>query len=259
MVNDPEREPDKPGDPSAAQQSANPSARPFIEGHKDDKGGDGENGPHRVTKEQDQPLHWTRYVEAACAIALVLITSTYTYYASRQATAALTAAHAAKSAADTANETLIEMQTNNKESAQFAERKFHIEQRPYLTATDIKSNSPISAGENRIMLGLFNTGKSPALNVRIEPSFYLGEKRLIENPSKRSESIVAADKPIFNTYTIEIIPNDNLRIATGTQLHFRFTVIYTDIFRDWHITQICTYYSPKEAAYKYCDKGNSVE
>jgi hypothetical protein len=176
-----------------------------------------------------------------------------------QGTISQKAANAAKSAADTADKTLTELQTNNTASTRFAERRFRIEQRPYLTVTDIKATAPISAGENTVQLGLFNSGRSPALGVRIEPFASIGDKSLIKNTSMRSEFVVGADKPAFNTYTLSITPDDASRIAGGTQLRFKFTVTYADIFQDWHVTRICAYYSPKEPAYKYCENGNSVE
>ena len=57
-------------------------------------------------KEYKPPKHWIEYVEGLCAVALVAITGTYTYFAGQQASAGITAANAAKSAADTARDAL---------------------------------------------------------------------------------------------------------------------------------------------------------
>lgn len=50
--------------------------------------------------------HGPQWIEASCAVALVFITGFYTYYASKQAAAAITAANAAQSAAETAKTAL---------------------------------------------------------------------------------------------------------------------------------------------------------
>jgi uncharacterized protein HemX len=62
--------------------------------------------PCRHLSKETKMTKAARYIEAACAVLLVLITGTYTYYASQQACAAITAANAAQSAAVTANESL---------------------------------------------------------------------------------------------------------------------------------------------------------
>jgi hypothetical protein len=170
------------------------------------------------------------------------------------------AANAAGSAAATASDTLKETQANEKNSAQLAEQRFHIEQRPYLTVSDVKPNSPLLAGDNQIVLALYNSGKSPALDVRIQTSVFFGDRRIAKNPSKRSESIVGAEKPAFNTYTLSVNSEDFSQIATGKeQIRFTFVVAYTDIFKERHTTRACAYYNPKEVNYKYCEAGNSVE
>jgi hypothetical protein len=80
------------------------------EGAPNDDSRSGETDSPRKKQTTEQP-HWIAYVEGACAILLVLITATYTYYAARQlhklkrsTDAAVKAAEAAKSAADTAHD-----------------------------------------------------------------------------------------------------------------------------------------------------------
>jgi hypothetical protein len=93
---------DANGDGKTPQQSPSPSLPPPVERNENSEGDNGQRDGPRIANDENKPPHWTRHVEAVCAIILVLITGTYTYYASRQACAAVTAANAAKSAADTA-------------------------------------------------------------------------------------------------------------------------------------------------------------
>jgi type II secretory pathway pseudopilin PulG len=190
MPDDPERESVTGDNPDATQQSP-PS--PHIERDEDGEGGNRQGSGNHVTQDQDKPLHWTRYVEVACAILLVLITGTYTYYSSQQATAAITAANAAKSSSDTATaafETsdsdfqrtmsqMIYQTTAQVQSAQAAkagikaaQQQMRLDQRAWV---GVKSVSTWVDEHGKIGADMLidNTGKTPALDVRasenIEP------------------------------------------------------------------------------------------
>jgi hypothetical protein len=132
------------GDSKAPQEPPPPTPPPSVEGNENGKGGDGEQGRHQIAKDKDGPPHWTRYMEAACAVILVLITGTYTYFARQQAGAAITAAGAAKSAADIADATLKHVTANDKATSEAALNAFKDEQRAYISTTVASpSSSPI--------------------------------------------------------------------------------------------------------------------
>lgn len=105
--------PDKNLDPvdatdntNASQQSPAPTLTPPVEGYEYCKGCHSKCGGQDVAKNTQKPTHWTAYIEAASAVLLVLITGTYTYYSAKQTCAAINAANAATSAAQTASDSL---------------------------------------------------------------------------------------------------------------------------------------------------------
>ena len=113
---------DANADANAPQQPPLPPLPPAIEGHEDSEGGDGKRHYSHVGENTKKPKHWTAYVEAACAVLLVVITGTYTYYASQQTRASITAANAASQAAGVAISTLDEAKQNNIHQAALAEQ-----------------------------------------------------------------------------------------------------------------------------------------
>jgi len=90
----------------APSQPTAPTPPPTVEGSEDDKEGDGGGNGTKYRNYEEKPPHWASYIEATCAVLLVIITAFYTHYAYQQAGAAITAAAAAKSAADTAANSL---------------------------------------------------------------------------------------------------------------------------------------------------------
>jgi hypothetical protein len=110
MPNKPKRKPDAHGNSQTPGKPPPNFLPPPIEGNKDGEGGDDKRDRRTIEKTTYKPEHWTTYAEAACAVALVLITGFYTYYASKQAKASETAAKAAESAANTANNSLVAVQ-----------------------------------------------------------------------------------------------------------------------------------------------------
>jgi hypothetical protein len=97
-------------DANTSEQAPPQRPPPPIKGNEYTEGDNSEGGGNKVAKTTEKPPHWTAYIEATCAVPLVLITATYTHYAHEQASAAITAANAAKTASDTAASTLQEMQ-----------------------------------------------------------------------------------------------------------------------------------------------------
>ena len=153
-----ERDPDANNDDAALNQESAPTPA----GAEADEDGKGERHKtsryHQFCEKYKVKKKWVRFrrhgpqwIEAGCAIALVVITGSYTYYASQQAGAAITAAGAAKKSADVAETTLIA--TN----------------RPWLDL-DAHLAGPLTLneqGEARIVVEVKteNIGHSPAVSV----------------------------------------------------------------------------------------------
>lgn len=159
-------------------------------------------------------------------------------------------ATAAKSAADTADATL-------KASGQ----QFKIEERPYITIAIFQlTPMPASAGSFHVGLHMINSGKTPALSVKVFARSYVGNRELsLLMPKGRSQVVIGSDKEMENTYTIDFIGTDAQQVTGGTEdFVLKGTVSYTDIFTDPHPTDFCMRYYPKENNYKYCQTGNDV-
>lgn len=62
---------------------------------------------HNEQKDAKEPPRWTTYAQAVCAVALVVITGAYTWYARNQTIASIASAYAAEQAADVAQQALI--------------------------------------------------------------------------------------------------------------------------------------------------------
>jgi hypothetical protein len=95
-------------------------------------------------------------------MALVLITGTYTYFASKQAASNITAANAAKDAAETASDTLKYQQAAD---------------RPWVGPTNIGGMFNISDPAKRTIgfwIGLLDAGRSPATGVAIDFKWLIG-------------------------------------------------------------------------------------
>jgi len=87
---------DTSGDSNTPQQ-APPQAPPPppIKRYKNEEGGNGRQNRSQVANDENDPPHWTRYVETACAILLVIITGYYAYFAKQQWVEAQKTANAA--------------------------------------------------------------------------------------------------------------------------------------------------------------------
>jgi hypothetical protein len=151
-----------------AQQPPPNHPPPPIEGNEDGKGGNDENGGKKVV-EHKQPKHWVEYVEGLCAIALVAITGTYTYYARQQADSAIksakaatVAADAAKSAAETAANSLTQSQAN-----------FRNEERAWIELDEPKASlappadTPAGSVLYRFPMYLRNVGQTSAFDIKV--------------------------------------------------------------------------------------------
>jgi hypothetical protein len=125
-----------------------------------------EASPSRQNKpQQKEDQSWPHKTEALCAVALVFITGFYTYYARKQAGAAIEAANASKQASDTAaqalrdsedsfSKTLAQMQSQTdaqketadaaKQAAEGSSKSFKLQMRAWIAVHPIQ----IQTGSN---------------------------------------------------------------------------------------------------------------
>jgi hypothetical protein len=157
-------------------------------------------------------------------------------------------ANAATSASSTANGAFEE-----------SKKEFRIQQRPYITLSELRPNGQLMAGDNKLLLSIHNSGRTPALNIRILLNAYINQRAIMHtNPTERSESVLASDKQISNLYTVTLSGSDFAE-TSSREFTVMGTIRYTDIFREWHVTSFCGRYSIKEQALKFCPTGNEVE
>jgi hypothetical protein len=118
---------------------------------------------------QQKKTDWPQYVEAACAILLVIITGTYTYYAAGQLHKLRRAVVAAEGANRIAGDNLA-----------FAHRQFRMDERPYLSPDPrgifLTPEKTWVLFDNTHRFGVcvtfYNRGKSPAIEVMTSDTQY---------------------------------------------------------------------------------------
>jgi hypothetical protein len=181
----------------------------------------------------------------------LVVVGLYTYFASlqwkemRKATDATEkAATAAASASQTAAETL--------KSNQF---QFRLEQRPYITITLVEQTTPLQEGASTVTMAFNNSGRTPAMQVKILPDLTVGKRKLPVNFKLKSESTLASDRLLSSPYTITL-NSDDFKMAQTDGLYFTGVITYTDIFKEWHKTTFCAFYN--NGVYKFCEHGNDV-
>jgi hypothetical protein len=131
------------------------------EGAPSGNGGKRERDSSRKKQTAEKP-HWVAYVEACCAVLLVLITGTYTYYAAGQL-------HQMKRSTDAA--------TRAAKAAEDQGKLAYVEERAWVgvVTAALKYKRPPRKGEHMppltellaVMVKITNTGRTPAVNLRI--------------------------------------------------------------------------------------------
>jgi len=144
-------------------------------------------------------------------------------------------------------------------NADDSERFFRLQNRPFITVSKLEQTTPLESGDSRISLSTHNSGRTPALKLRIFSGVFIGNKAIKLNSAHRSEAVIASDKETTNTYTLSLNETDAKVVMSGSELVFKGTIQYTDIFKEWHSTTFCARYFPKEKNYKYCENRNDVE
>jgi hypothetical protein len=154
----------------------------------------GNHGDHKKT-------NWPQRIEAVCAVLLVIITGTYTYYAAGQLHKMKRSTEATERAAEAA-----------KNAVELARRTAHIDQRAYLS---IKITSvPAKEGKALRTVGIVsNHGKTYALNVT---ACKVGQDVMNNppvNPVKEPPSFYDCSKPKAEWHPHGVIaPNSDVEI-----------------------------------------------
>ncbi len=192
MPDQPKDEIDADGDRDTPEDAPPPALPPYVERYKNGQGEDDEPGRDKVRKTRVKPKHWTKFVEAFCAVALVCITFYYAKAAYRQARASEIAAGAARDAVGVALRTLGETERSNERQATLTLQarsdaqkasdvsaksakdalsatinNFRLEQRSWI---DIAPPTifPTKGTPYRIHMLVHNTGRTPAKNIVIK-------------------------------------------------------------------------------------------
>lgn len=286
-------EPKTDVDANATQQPPPPILPPPVEGNENGEGSDDEPNRDHIQETHVKPKHWTKYAEAVCAIALVLITGYYTRAAYRQAKASETAATAARDAVRVACDTLAETQRSNarqealtdaariasqqaaqnaitasqrasQQSLRATQNAMRQDQRAWIGIKDIKMSHPLTKGTD-IDFGInaVNTGKTPALDVRlVKMSVGLQENQPDNTVTPTDRSVIApGNNEVF--YGSGKGPSPQLIAglnAKKTRFYVWGKIDYRDIFNNWHTTLFCGYYPGSGTTLNFynCSKGNSM-
>jgi hypothetical protein len=227
--------------------------------------------PNRKTSFRDQLTDlepWGKAIEAICAILLVVITATYTHFASQQATYSQTSSEAAKSAADTATTTLA------------------LAERAWIGAR--LENSVYELGKPLIAVVAFeNLGKTPALNVKtcqiaklVTPANNIDVNCPDDALSPGFDVVqpTAKDERLGNAVGFNNEPHLNLdglltkpvadTLLTGNKVALTYGYVkYDDIFGGHHWTKYCYQLKvligspgmPETHIWSNCEVGNDVD
>jgi len=244
---------------------------------------------HRAEYTQE---HWPNRVMAIGTCVLVVITGFYASYARQQAaltsdslravndtltetkkltTAAKTQAEAAVTQANAATASVKSTQEANK-LAEIAMRasigSVRRDQRAWLSVSGfILNKEPEDNQTIMVKIGLANSGKTPALNVRNRTRLELGSD---------------SSRPRWNSFRFEnpavVFPGatgfsfDSGDMVTGTggavlyrskkaHVFIRAMVTYDDVFRVSHFTEICAIHTFGDllTVFRYCPKDNNID
>jgi hypothetical protein len=163
-------------------------------------------------------------------------------------------AAAAKSAADTASDTLKASSHN-----------FYIDERPYVVGDTF--NVTLTTAKQMMHLEFRNAGKTPAVNLRIDPhdcSLLLGGKPiLITSDEGIGGENVASDKTAKFDFPVALSDTGKSMFENeDAELIIKGKVLYSDVFGCGHQTRFCFAARAKWGITKFCatkDGSNDVD
>lgn len=220
---------------------------------------------HQNCEKRKRKIPITSWIEAVASILLIVITGTYTYYARgqwfemiRAANASRDSADAAKSAAETAHDSLIS-----------SGGQFKIGARPYLVAVSATPDSlgfPVGT-RVKVKLLVHNFGRTPALKARLvsrvssEPK----QARLNVGGSCSDSNFTVGGDSDFTPPVCNITVYEKgagwIKIGDDAYLIFNGELEYYDVFKERHTTKFCFDYAAYSGieGFIHCDKGNEVD
>jgi hypothetical protein len=259
------------GDSDAPESPPEPTLPPPVKRNEDSKSRHNTGSSSNVQKPKKEPQHWTRYLEAFCALALVLITFYYTRAAFRQAKASETAANAALSAAQTADATLKHTTANDKATGEASLSAFKQELRAYISTTIASASAapvlvdPKGGKHYCVDVHFVNGGKTPAVGTWVTRKVTFGP-----NPKQVIEGLKI---PIFPTSIGNMDGPGSDQWVTGcteriddeivakleqvkTDTYLYGAIQYRDIFGDAHETGFCWVRHVGFTPFMGCEYGN---
>ncbi len=201
-----------------------------------------------------------KWIEAACAVLLVLITGYYAYHARRQADSSEIAAQAAKAAADTATSTLKEMQGGQgaKDThllALTSNDALVSVQRAFVSPREIIETNIIDPSSHQFVgyeanFGWQNDGVTPAVKLTEHTSMAIDQTQMPSNfkfgdawykgqPRNTPVTYIAPRGSIgANNFVLPITALKGVQAGT-LFVYFWGWANYQDVFRRKHLTRFC--------------------
>jgi hypothetical protein len=191
--------------------------------------------------------NWPQYIEAVCAVLLVIITGTYTYYAAGQLHKMKRSTEAAEKAANTAASTLINSQQQSE-----------LDQRAWVGISS-QNVDELSAQAFKAEIEFFNSGKTPARRVQKSISLMTRPRPLLDSPDTEGvnslrfsgnsvlppqghTTITTLSDPQTMQQMTQIFNAHYAAIDAGTQILYVFGEIkYDDLSDRPHTTKYCLF------------------
>jgi hypothetical protein len=281
-------------DADAAKQSPAPPLPPAVEVPNNGEGGNDKPQCRYIEKPKKNKSNVRKNIEVGCAVALVLITSFYTYYARKQAHSSETAANAARDAVKVASNTLGETQRSNIRQEKLADDNrasseaesekairatqdaMRLDQRAWVAAASI-SGVPELDKPFIIRVTAKNTGKTFAKQFKmavvvsrvVTPNKIPNFGAELENADHQSVSLLPPNGEYTSTNPITGDPSapfpknptqDDLdRMKAGGIQFFVFgRMEYSDIFHKAHWSTFC-FDLTQQAAWELCSEHNDAD
>jgi hypothetical protein len=219
---------------------------------------------HHNTKDTRDERNYRRVMFFVTSLTLgaIVIYADLVYLQYRQmieaTNAGVVSANAAHDAAKTAADALID-----------SRKSFQLQQRPFLTIERVTEEFPkgtiigqIPSGDGYVEFFFFNSGRTPALRVTTEIDTFLDGKleSKITPSTSHSQATVASGIPVNSDVIMTSSQKDATRVNLGIERwEIRFTIHYSDIFRDTHTTKACVYWDTVKRLYAYCNYGQDIE
>jgi hypothetical protein len=142
------------------------------------------------------------------------------------------------------------------------------DQRAWVSCNGLKFEKDLKAGElNPFYLKFINSGKTPALHIRIKCTYHVQERGkpdiistelrdedLALGPGREYEFRFDTVPPRLNQAAVDALESKTIIFTLFVE------ITYKDIFQNFHKTGICGFYSPElKPSFTLCPSGNYIE